>query len=125
MRAAMPVARVELQLAFAAAHTVDSPRAGCPGLHGHSYRLRVTAEGEIDPGSGTVVDIPRVERLLKELVYARLDHGRLDDHLANPTLERLASYLFEMLAAAVPEIVEVRVDDGSGRAATVLRQRAG
>lgn len=113
--------RVELPLAFAAAHTVDSPRAGCPGLHGHSYRLRVALEGEVDPASGTVADMPRVEGLLQELVYRRLDHGRLNDHLENPTLERTASYLLEVLSAEIAELVEVRLEDGSGRAATIHR----
>ena len=115
--------RVELPLAFAAAHTVDSPRAGCPGLHGHSYRLRVAVEGELDAASGTVADLPRVEALLRDIVYRRLDHGRLNDHLENPTLERTASYLFDLLAGEIPELVEVRLEDGSGRAATVAPRR--
>lgn len=117
----MPVARVELVLAFAAAHRVDSPRAGCPGLHGHSYGLRITLEGEVDPVSGTVADLPRVEQLLQELVYRPLDHRLLNDHLDNPTLERLALHILGLLGSAVPELVEVRLDDGSGRAATVGR----
>jgi 6-pyruvoyltetrahydropterin/6-carboxytetrahydropterin synthase len=115
----MPVARVELQLAFAAAHRVDSPRAGCPGLHGHNFHLSIALVGEIDPASGTVTDVPRAEQLLQELVYRPLDHGLLNDHLDNPTLERLSRHIFGALAAALPELVEVRLDDGSGRSATV------
>jgi 6-pyruvoyltetrahydropterin/6-carboxytetrahydropterin synthase len=117
----MLVALVELQLAFAAAHRVDSPRAGCPGLHGHNFRLRVSLEGEVDPTSGTVADLPRVEALLQELVYRPLDHGLLNDHLANPTLERLALHIAAALAPSLPELVEVRLEDGSGRSATVGR----
>lgn len=117
----MPVARVELQLAFAAAHRVDSPRAGCPGLHGHNFRLRVALEGEVDPASGTVADVPRAEELLQELVYRSLDHGLLNDHLENPTLERVALHIAAALEPALPALVEVRLEDGSGRSATVGR----
>lgn len=118
----MSAARVELQLLFAAAHRVDSPRAGCPGLHGHSYRLSIALEGEVDAASGTVADLPRAEALLQELVYTPLDHGLLNDHLDNPTLERLSLHILDALGASLPELVEVRLEDGSGRSATVGRR---
>ena len=121
----MPAARVELQVSFAAAHRVDSPRAGCPGLHGHSYRLRVALEGEVDPESGTVADLPRVEEILQELVYRPFDHGTLNDHLPNPTLERVAAHILGKLHEALPQVVEVRLEDGSGRSASVGRATAG
>ena len=117
----MLTAQVELILRFAAAHRVDSPRAGCPGLHGHNFVLRVTLAGEIDPITGTVVDTPRALELLQELVYRPLDHGLLNDRIENPTLERVAHHIFLTLSAELPELAEVSLDDGGGRTARVRR----
>jgi len=118
----MPTARIEVQLSFAAAHRVDSPRSGCAGLHGHNYRLRLALEGEVDPITGTVADVPAVEAALAERIYRPLDHGLLNDRLENPTLERLAQHVLEAMATEFPQVVEVRLEDGSGRAAIVGRR---
>lgn len=112
------VARLELEIRFAAAHRVDSPRAGCPGLHGHGYRVAVAVEGEIDAVSGTVVDVPKAEALLKELVFTPLDHSVLNDRIENPTLERVAAHVLGVMQAVLP-VAEVSVEDGTGRRAIV------
>ena len=117
----MTLARLELRMSFAAAHRAPSPRSGCPGLHGHSFGLRVTLAGEVDQPSGTVADVPRVRALLHELVYQPLDHRLLDDVIENPTLERVASHVLASLAPHLPELVEVALDDGEGRTVVVGR----
>lgn len=112
------VARLELEIRFAAAHRVESPRAGCVGLHGHGYRVTVAVEGEIDAASGTVVDVPKAEALLRELVFAPFDHSVLNDGIENPTLERVAAHVFGVLRTVLP-VSDVSVEDGTGRRAVV------
>ncbi len=113
------IARLELEVGFAAAHRVDSPKSSCAGLlHGHNFRVRVAFEGEIDPVSGTVVDAPRAEALLNDLVFAPFDHGVLNDLIENPTLERVAAHIFKALGAAIP-VAELSLEDGSGRRAVI------
>ncbi|MBI2893633.1 MAG: 6-carboxytetrahydropterin synthase [Deltaproteobacteria bacterium] len=113
------IARLELEVGFSAAHRVDSPRASCAGLlHGHNFRVRVAFEGQIDPVSGTVVDAPRAEALLRELVFAPFDHGVLNDLIENPTLERVAAHIFGALATVLP-VAELSLEDGAGRRAVV------
>jgi len=42
--------------------------------HGHSYRLRVTVKGPIDPDTGFVVDFKILKEILKREVFETLDH---------------------------------------------------
>ena len=51
--------------------------ANLPG-HGHNYRLYVTVRGEIDPETGFIVDLGRLDALVQEHVVERLDHQHLN-----------------------------------------------
>lgn len=56
-------------------------------LHGHSYRIELLAEGDIDPELGWVVDYADVKSVFQPL-YKRLDHVYLNEL---PGLEEHAS----------------------------------
>jgi 6-pyruvoyltetrahydropterin/6-carboxytetrahydropterin synthase len=117
----MASAHVELTLSFAAAHRVESSLAGCPGMHGHNFRLRILVAGEIDPVTGTVLDMPHAQDLLRTVVYEPLDHRLLNDRIENPTLERVAQHIYLELSARLPGLTELSLDDGAGRAAVIRR----
>src|SRR4051812_50106942 len=51
--------------------------ANLPG-HGHNYRLWVGVQGEVDPVTGFVVDLGRLDALIQERVIERLDHQHLN-----------------------------------------------
>jgi 6-pyruvoyltetrahydropterin/6-carboxytetrahydropterin synthase len=42
--------------------------------HGHSYRLRVTVKGPIQPATGFVMDFKILKEILKREVFAPMDH---------------------------------------------------
>jgi 6-pyruvoyltetrahydropterin/6-carboxytetrahydropterin synthase len=42
--------------------------------HGHSYRLRVTVSGKVDPDTGFVIDFKVLKDILLKEVYDRFDH---------------------------------------------------
>ena len=102
---------------FEAAHRLPGvhPEHMCARLHGHSYRVRVTLRGEVDPASGWVVDFGGVMAAI-EPVRARLDHRYLNDidGLANPTSENLACWLWKQLRSAIPLISAVEVQEMPG-----------
>lgn len=111
----MPTTRVEIALQFAAAHRATSPKSGCEGLHGHTFRLTVALEGVPESESGTFIDLPYVRSVLHEIVYRPFDHDLLNNHLENPTLERLAEFIHAQVAAKLVGVVETALEDGIGR----------
>ena len=83
---------------FEAAHRLPNVPQGhkCRRLHGHSFRVELICEGEIDPNTGWLIDFADIKRAF-EPVYARLDHRYLNeiDGLENPTSENVARWSWE------------------------------
>jgi 6-pyruvoyltetrahydropterin/6-carboxytetrahydropterin synthase len=84
-----------------------------PG-HGHNYRLFVTVRGEVDPVTGFIVDLGRLDSLVAERVVERLDHQHLNAALpefaeggAIPSSENLVQWIHGQLADRLPEAVEL------------------
>ncbi len=99
----MYTARVEA--GFAAAHFLAHYHGKCERLHGHNYRVRVTARGpKLDEG-GMLVDFGVLKAALRGIL-AELDHSSLNDHPAfadgNPSAERIAAWVGGRMMAAVP-----------------------
>jgi 6-pyruvoyltetrahydropterin/6-carboxytetrahydropterin synthase len=90
---------------FEAAHFLPQvgPEHKCSRMHGHSYHLRVTLEGDIDPELGWLMDFAELDHLVAP-VLARLDHRLLNDvdGLGNPTSEMLAAWLWRHLSGRLP-----------------------
>jgi 6-pyruvoyltetrahydropterin/6-carboxytetrahydropterin synthase len=105
--------RLERTYRFEAAHFLPKVPAGhkCARMHGHSYLIGVTLEGEIDAERGWVMDFAEIDEYVTPLVR-QLDHQVLNeiDGLGNPTSELLAVWLWNKLAA-LPGLVEVVVSE--------------
>lgn len=97
---------------FEAAHRLPgvAPTHRCFALHGHSYRAVLALEGPVDPVTGFVVDFFEVEKAFQPLL-AQLDHRLLNETpgLENPTAERIAQWIAERIAPALPQLVAVQV----------------
>ena len=82
----------------------------CSRLHGHSYRLDVTLEGDLatdGPARGMVVDFDELSHTVKAGVIAELDHRSLNDVIENPTSENLVVWIWQRLAPAFPQLAEL------------------
>ncbi len=118
----MSRASLTRRVAFAAAHRYRRPEwtderneavfGACarPHYHGHSYVCDVTVEGEIDPITGFVVDLGELDTILSEEVHRRFDHRNINlevpefaDGLLVPTGENLARFIFDRIAARLPD----------------------
>ena len=103
---------------FEAAHRLPHVPEGhkCARLHGHSFRVRVTVAGPLDPALGWVMDFAELKRAWKPL-HEVLDHNYLNDvsGLENPTSEVLAIWIWERLVGTLPlAAIEVRETCTSG-----------
>jgi len=107
---------VSVEETFAAGHALRHYRGKCENVHGHNYRVSITAEGEeLDPITGLLVDFGELKRLIRAVV-ARLDHQFLNDlapfDAINPSAENIAKYFYDEIAAGMspgPRIRKVKI----------------
>lgn len=106
--------RLERTYRFEAAHFLPKVPAGhkCARMHGHSYLIGITLEGDIDPERGWVMDFAEIDEYVTPLVR-QLDHQVLNEieGLVNPTSELLAVWWWGRLVARLPGLVEVVVSE--------------
>jgi 6-pyruvoyltetrahydropterin/6-carboxytetrahydropterin synthase len=100
------------EFTFEAAHLLPNVPEGhkCRRLHGHSFQVRVTVAGPVDPHTGWVMDFGTIKAGCAE-VHDALDHRYLNDieGLENPTSERVAEWIWNRLIGRLPlAAVEVR-----------------
>jgi 6-pyruvoyltetrahydropterin/6-carboxytetrahydropterin synthase len=105
-------ARITKSFSFDAAHWL--PRVPddhkCRRLHGHTYRIVLGLEGELDPQLGWVQDYNDVGAALRPL-REDLDHRCLNEipGLENPTAEILAAWIYDRLQPTLPLLADVTV----------------
>jgi 6-pyruvoyltetrahydropterin/6-carboxytetrahydropterin synthase len=66
-----------------------------PFGHGHDYAIEVQVTGRVDPRTGVMVDLGRMDRLVRDAVIDAFDHRNLNTDIAEfrnrvPTTETLA-----------------------------------
>lgn len=111
---------------FAAAHRYRRPEwsdeenervfglCAHPNYHGHSYACEVTVRGEIDPRTGMVVDLAKLDGILAREVRDRFDHRNINLDVPEfaegklvPTGENLARFIYERVRAGLGNTVQV------------------
>ncbi len=99
---------------FEAAHSLPHLPEGhkCRNVHGHSYLVRVTVEGEVEPSTGMVIDYAMISHHFEALVYNVLDHQFINDvpGLEVSTSEILAEWIWKRLRTGIP-VTEVEVKE--------------
>lgn len=110
--------RVIRRYDFSAAHVLARPdwdeernrsvygKCANPAGHGHNYRVELVVEGAVDPVTGRVTSLARLDELVAAGVL-----GDLDGHFLNrdvsvfraevPTAENIARYIWDTLVGHV------------------------
>jgi 6-pyruvoyltetrahydropterin/6-carboxytetrahydropterin synthase len=107
--------KISLTRTFSAAHCLHddglSPEQNeryfgkCEKMHGHTWKVCVEVEGNVDHQSGMVVNF----NTLKELID-RFDHGIVNAIVPLPTAEHLVMYFMkELKSMELFSFVKVRV----------------
>ena len=73
-----------------------------PHGHGHNYELEVTLRGPVDPFTGMVINLRRVDEILQEQVVSLLDHRNINEEVKGfedtvPTTENLAIHIWKLI----------------------------
>jgi 6-pyruvoyltetrahydropterin/6-carboxytetrahydropterin synthase len=120
--------RIYKEFTFEAGHFLPSAPPSDPNsrLHGHSFVVRVTVEGEPDPETGLIVHFDEFSAMLAD-VKDKLDHRLLNEvkGLETPTLERIAAWIWRELTPVLPGLAEVHISRPTCREGCVYSELAG
>ena len=107
------------KMEFSASHRYRNPewseeknrevfgKSAGPHGHGHNYCLEVTVEGEVDPGTGMIINLYDLKIIMKD-VLEDFDHKHLNDdnpHFRDliPTTENIARVLWDIFEGRLGE----------------------
>ncbi len=121
-RSGAPVVEISYAFGFDAAHRFKGMPRGHKyrGVHGHSFRAEIAIRGAPRPPHGFVADLGNVERICLAL-RRRLDHKLLNEinNLSSTSLEHIAIWIWDRLAARLPGLARVTVRrDSLGQSCT-------
>jgi len=112
---------VKVEADFSSAHNLRRYKGKCESLHGHNWKIEVTACAETLDKTGMVVDF----KVLRKALHAcleKLDHKYLNEipyfKKVNPTSENIAEYIYETLKRRVKNIRSVTVWENDSSCAT-------
>jgi 6-pyruvoyltetrahydropterin/6-carboxytetrahydropterin synthase len=99
---------------FEAAQTLPCAPVGhkCRQMHGHSFKVEISIEGESVAESGWVYDHAEISKAMKPLLE-QLDHGYLNEipGLENPTIENMCVWFWKILDPQLPGLAEIVVHE--------------
>jgi 6-pyruvoyltetrahydropterin/6-carboxytetrahydropterin synthase len=102
------------EFTFDAAHSVHPYST----LHGHTFIVKMTFGGPVDPVYGWPVNLYEVENYIKELKGAHgmgLDHANLDlmqNEIGLASLENITAYIWRKVKERFPNLEEVELKRG-------------
>ena len=99
---------------FEAAQTLPKAPPGhkCRRMHGHSFKVEISVEGEVDPTAGWLYDHAEITAAMKPLME-QLDHSYLNEipGLENPTIENMARWFWQKLEPLCSGLCEIVVHE--------------
>ncbi len=80
-----------------------------PNWHGHNYELFVTVKGEVDPGTGFVLNLKTLSQIIKSRVIEKIDHKNMNlevDFMKGrlASTENLAIAIWDQLSQPVKDL---------------------
>ncbi len=112
---------VSREFVFSSAHNLPRYRGKCENLHGHTYRLRITVEGEVDE-EGLAFDFRELKEIVNREIIQALDHTYLNEIISPPSCENIALWIWEKLKGILP-LKEVRVWESPDTFVTVREEK--
>ena len=81
-------------------------------MHGHSFKVEIVVEGEVDPHMGWVYDHSCISQAMAPILDT-LDHAYLNEikGLENATIENLAAWIWRRLDGVLPGVCEIIIHE--------------
>ena len=102
------------QFTFDSAHYLPNVPEGhrCGNMHGHTYKLTVYLEGELDKDKGWLIDFGDLKKKIDPLIRM-IDHKLLNEipGLENPTSEILAAWLWNRIKPQLPLLKRIELNE--------------
>tara|TARA_Y100001935_G_C17311374_1_gene516623 strand:- start:10282 stop:10671 length:390 start_codon:yes stop_codon:yes gene_type:complete len=112
----MPTWILNTEFKFDAAHYIDGYNGKCGRMHGHTYKVKVTAKShKLNPSAyldtdDMVCDFSELKWAAKDSEKGGLDHGVLNELLeVNTTAERIAEFIHAETKRRIPEGIDLTV----------------
>jgi len=121
---------VTIEANFSAAHNLREYQGKCEALHGHNWKVEVSASSETLNHLGMVIDFVDLKKATREVVDS-LDHRYLNEtppfDALNPSSENIARHIFDevdrRLPSPGPRVSAVRVWESPTSSARYSRSR--
>lgn len=96
----------------------------CSRLHGHSFHVTLTVDGELDENLGWIIDFADIDAAWKP-IHDALDHRYLNEvaGLENPTSELLAHWIIERVKLPGGQLRAVKISETCTASCTVHVER--
>lgn len=84
----------------------------CSRTHGHSFKITLTLQGQINPKLGWLIDYHEIDKLVFSTLN-KIDHKLLNkvSGLKNPTTENLTIWLYQEIQPNLAELIRVTVKE--------------
>lgn len=112
----MPTWTLNTEFKFDAAHSLEGYDGKCARMHGHRYKVRVSAKSnKLNPSKylatpDMVCDFRELKWPAADSEKGGFDHGVLDDLMpVNTTAERIAEYIHTKTKERIPDHIELTV----------------
>ena len=112
----MPTWTLNTEFTFDSAHAIDNYDGKCSRVHGHTYRVRISAKSHrLHPSEylktpDMVCDFKQLKWAAKDAEKGGLDHAMLNEKLpVVTTAERIAEYIHQETSRRIPDDIELEV----------------
>lgn len=112
----MPTWTLHTEFKFDAAHFIEGYDGKCGRMHGHSYKVKISAKSnKLNPSAylntdDMVCDFKELKWAAKDADKGGLDHGFLNDLIeANTTAERIAEFIHTETLKRIPAGIDLKV----------------
>lgn len=112
----MPTWKLHTKFTFDAAHFIEGYAGNCGRMHGHSYKVHMTATSStLNPSKylespDMVCDFRELKWASKDAEEGGLDHSLLNEKLpVATTAERIAEFIHKETSKRIPEGIELTV----------------
>jgi 6-pyruvoyltetrahydropterin/6-carboxytetrahydropterin synthase len=111
---------IKVEATFSSAHNLRGYKGKCEELHGHNWKVEVTAQSRNLDKTGMVLDFKflkdRLNVILEDLDHKYLNKVKPFDKI-NPTSENIARYIYDRLKPKIKNLKSVTVWENSSSSA--------